>query len=396
MALALGLAAGCEQKPEEAKVPEKPETKKAPQRLILTEVGFDDLPGWAEDSLTEALPALKRSCGRLMSRPDDRPVGPNGLAGTVADWRPACDALAAPQTSGEAALRSLLTERFRPFELAGPDSAEGKFTGYYEAELRGALFPGDVYQVPLFALPPDLIRVDLGRFRADLEGERIFGRVEAGRLVPYYNRAEIDNGVLSGRNQELLWVDDPVDAFFLHIQGSGQVTLPDGSNLRVGFAGSNGLPFVGIGRVLLDEGKVPRDQASMQGIRDWLKANPEEGRLMMQRNPRYIFFRKIEGDGPIGAQGVALTAGRSLAVDPTFLPLGAPLWLDTTWPGGERPLRRLMVAQDTGSAIKGPVRGDFFWGSGGAALEHAGRMNQPGRYYLLLPAAVAERRRTSS
>ncbi len=393
MTAALGLAAGCEKKPEEAKVPETAET---PLRLILTETTFDALPGWAEDSIAEALPALRRSCTRLLGRPADRPVGPDTIGGTVADWRPACKALAGPQAADEAALRNLLTDQFRAFQVAGPESDQGKFTGYYEAELRGALFPGAAYQVPLFILPTDLVRVDLGRFRADLEGKEIFGRVEDGRLVPYHNRAEIDDGVLSGRNLELLWVDDPVDAFFLHIQGSGQVSLPDGRRLRVGFAGSNGLPFVGIGRVLLDEGKVPPDQASMQGIRDWLRANPEEGRLMMQRNARYIFFRKIEGDGPVGAQGVALTAGRSLAVDPAFLPLGAPLWLDTTWPGGKRPLRRLVVAQDTGSAIKGPVRGDFFWGTGEAALEHAGRMNQPGRYYLLLPKAVAERRGGSS
>jgi len=172
--------------------------------------------------------------------------------------------------------------------------------------------------------------------------------------------------------------------------------LPDGRALRVGFAGSNGRPFYAIGRALIDEGVVSRERASMQAIRDWMRANPARANEIMHRNERFIFFRLIEGEGPIGAQGVPLTPARSLAVDPAFLPLGVPLWLDTTWPASEKPLRRLMVAQDTGSAIKGPVRGDFFWGSGEPALEQAGRMKQTGRYWLLLPKPVAERRARAS
>ncbi|MDH3475864.1 MAG: murein transglycosylase A [Rhodospirillales bacterium] len=399
LGLALAITAGCEEEPEVAEKPE-PEAVAPAEQLILTETTFEALPGWSEDQVVEVLPALLRSCAGLTAQTDERPVGPDGLAGSVADWRAPCLELGGLAAPDETTLRGLLASWFQPYEVTGPGSAPGsalgKFTGYYEAELNGALFPGGEYRWPLFTLPPDLVRVDLGRFRADLEGERIFGRVENGRLVPYHGRAEIDDGVLSGRNLELLWVDDPVDAFFLHIQGSGQVRLPDGETLRVGFAGSNGLSFVGIGRVMIDEGKVPENGLSMQSIRDWLRANPEEGAVLMRRNPRYIFFRRIEGDGPIGSQGVALTPGRSLAVDPAFLPLGAPLWLDTTWPGSDKPLRRLMVAQDTGSAIKGPVRGDFYWGAGEAALEYAGRMNQQGRYFLLLPKTVAERRRTSS
>ncbi|MDX1402466.1 MAG: MltA domain-containing protein, partial [Kiloniellales bacterium] len=170
-----------------------------------------------------------------------------------------------------------------------------------------------------------------------------------------------------------------------------RVKLPDGSYVRVGFAGSNGRPFTAIGRYLLDEGLVSGEEASAQGIRAWLKANPEKAREVMNLNARYIFFREIDGDGPIGAFSVPLTAGRSLAVDPAFLPLGVPLFLDTTWPVRNDPLRRLVVAQDTGSAIKGPVRGDLFWGFGEEALEVAGRMKQRGRYYLLLPRAVGER-----
>lgn len=247
--------------------------------------------------------------------------------------------------------------------------------------------------MPLYRRPPSLISVDLGLFRPELAGTRIAGKVVGNRLHPFDSRAEIEAGALTGHGLELLWVDDPVAAFFLHVQGSGRVKLADGGVVRIGYDGSNDLPFLAIGRSLVAEGVLDRRHASMQSIRDWLRANPERGRQMMARNARFVFFRELDGDGPIGAEGVALTPGRSLAVDPAFVPLGAPLWLDTHWPGAPaRPLRRLVVAQDAGAAIKGPVRGDLFWGFGEAALAEAGRMKSTGRYYLLLPRAVAARR----
>lgn len=385
LALAGLLLAACGKKPPEA-------------GLTLEPVAFNEIPGWQTDDMTAALPALTRSCGRLAGQPDDRPVGPGGggLAGTVADWQPVCGALARVPAGDDAALRRALEDLFTPFRTLGDGRDHGTFTGYYEAELDGALFPGAGYDVPLYRRPPDLVTVDLGRFRADLAGARIVGRVADGALVPYYTRAEIDGGALDGRNLELLWAKDPVDVFFLHVQGSGVVHLPDGSERRVGFAATNGRDFYAIGRALLDEGRIPRDRASMQAIRDWLRGHPAKAAEVMQRNARYVFFRWIEGDGPIGSQGVALTPGRSLAVDPAFLPLGVPVFLDTTWPGSDRPLRRLMVAQDTGGAIKGPIRGDVFWGAGEAALAQAGRMKQDGRLYLLLPKAVAARRTAGS
>jgi len=385
LVLAALLLAACEKKPPEA-------------GLVLEPVAFEEIPGWQMDEMAQALPALARSCGRLDGQPEDRPVGPGGggLAGTVADWRPACGALARLPAGDDAALRRALEAHFTPFRTRGDGRDHGIFTGYYEAELDGALFPGAGYRVPVYGRPPDLVTVNLGRFRADLQGERIVGRVAEGELVPYYSRAEIDGGALDGRNLELLWATDPVDVFFLHVQGSGRVRLPDGAARRIGFAATNGLDFYAIGGALLDEGQISREQASMQAIRDWLRANPDRAAEIMQRNARYVFFRWIEGDGPIGSQGVALTPGRSLAVDPAFLPLGVPVFLDTTWPGSDRPLRRLMVAQDTGGAIKGPIRGDVFWGAGEAALAQAGRMKQDGRLYLLLPKAVAARRSAGS
>jgi membrane-bound lytic murein transglycosylase A len=391
LAALLGIA-GCEQQPE----PPPPPPPDVAQGLNLTARDFAALPGWAEDRLSEALPALRRSCKALTKASPDKPVGPGGLAGTVADWQGACQALEQVPEGDDAALRTVLMAHFLAFQVTDGSETSGLFTGYYEAELTGSLTPAQGYDWPLYRRPGDLVSVDLKRFSDDLSGRRILGRTDGGKLVPYFSRAQIDGGALAGRGLELLWVNDPVDAFFLHVQGSGRVTLPDGTARRVGFAGSNGLPFYAIGRALIDEGRVERDKVSMQAIRDWLRANPDQAREIMERNKRYIFFRLIEGEGPVGAQGVALTAGRSLAVDPKHLPLGAPLWLDTTWPASDRPLRRLVVAQDTGSAIKGPIRGDFFWGFGEAALEQAGRMKQTGTYYLLLPKSVAERRRTMS
>ncbi len=363
---------------------------------MLSPVAFDEIPGWSEDSVFDVLPAFARSCGRLAGQPAERKVGPDGLAGRVGDWRPVCAALSAVPTGDDGAARAVLEDLFVAFKAADNEGETGILTGYYEAELKGALSPGAAYQTPVYGRPPNLVTVNLGRFRADLKGRRIVGRVADGRLVPYHTRREIDGGALGEVGLELMWSDDPVDVFFLHVQGSGRVRLPDGSVRRIGFAASNGRDFTAIGRALIKEGKVPPDRASMQGIRDWLRAHPQEADDIMRRNARYIFFRWIEGEGPIGAQGVALTPGRSLAVDPAFLPLGAPLFVDTTWPGSDKPLRRLVVAQDIGGAIKGPLRGDFYWGSGAPALAQAGGMKQKVRLYLLLPKAVAERRKTTS
>ena len=193
----------------------------------------------------------------------------------------------------------------------------------------------------------------------------------------------------------MLWIDDPVDVFMLHVQGSGRVVLPDKRVVRVGFAGHNGLPYESIGRALIDQGELQPGKASWPEIRDWIQRNPAKAAALFALNPRFIFFRFIEGvpseAGPIGAQGVPLTPGRSLAVDRRYVPLGLPVWLDTTWPSEQRPLQRLLIAQDAGNAIKGVVRGDYFWGYGADALAFAGKMKSRGRYYLLVPAAAAAR-----
>jgi membrane-bound lytic murein transglycosylase A len=275
------------------------------------------------------------------------------------------------------------------------DRPDGLFTGYYEPLLRGSRRYGGAYTVPLYRAPDDLVLIDLGLFKPDLAGREIAGRIDGRQFVPYFGRAEIDAGALEGRGLELVWVDDAIDTFFLQIQGSGQVELDDGARIRVGYDGQNGHQYRAIGRDLVAQGALTLEEVSLQSIRDWLIAHPAEAREIMARNASYVFFRERPeldaADGPIGAQGVPLTAGRSLAVDRRYIPLGTPIWLESTapWPEGEGPLRRLVIAQDTGGAIKGPVRGDVFWGTGPRAEAIAGHMKSQGRYVVLLPKAAA-------
>lgn len=410
---------------------EQPSPEPPPDRLELQPAAFDDLPGWREDSLVAALPALRRSCAVLVRQPDDRPLGgarDGRVAGTVADWRDVCTALGRlpvvdPQTavvpgprplrdpaeagassgvpgasstreSAEAQVRAFFETRFRPYAVRNRGDPLGLFTGYYEPTLEGSRRRSERYRVPLYVRPPELVTVDLGAFREDLEGRRVAGRLEGRKLVPFHDRTAIDAGRLGGRGLELVWVDDPVDAFFLHIQGSGRIELDDGGRLRVGYAGQNGHPYFAIGRELIDRGALTPEEVSMQSIRRWLEEHPVEASDVLQKNPSYVFFRELREEGPVGSQGVVLTPGRSLAVDRAFLPLGVPVWLDGSAPLVGRPgtdtiLQRLLIAQDTGGAIRGPVRGDVFWGPGDEAADVAGRMKHPGRLWLLLPNTVS-------
>jgi membrane-bound lytic murein transglycosylase A len=379
--LALLLLVACGKRPEP--VPETP-------RLVLTPTSFALLPDWPEDDPQAALAAFRRSCAVLLRRPAERPMAPSGVGGTAGDWHATCHAAAAV-ADGPAAARAFFETAFTPWQVADRDEPEGLFTGYYEPLLRGARGPDARFRWPLYRRPDDLVRVELAAFDPELAGKRIAGRVEAGQLVPYPDRAAIDDGALAARGLELLWVDDPVDRFFLEIQGSGQVELADGSRTRVGYAEQNGRPYRAIGRDLVAMGELAREQVSLQSIRAWLAANPDRAFELMHKNPSVVFFRELPElgaqDGPLGALEVPLTPGRSLAVDRSLLPLGAPVFLDTVAPfaEGERPFRALLIAQDTGGAIRGPVRGDVFWGNGAAAEHVAGHMRSRGRYYLLLP-----------
>ncbi len=363
-----------------------------PPAFGLQQISFDTLPGWRGDDLTAALPAWQASCRRLLAMPSERPVGPQGVAGTVAAWTDVCQAiLAAAPTDGEA-LRALIEARLVPHLVHAGTETTGIFTGYFEPELRAARTPGGTYTVPLYAVPDDRVTVDLGDFDPSLGRRSLVGRLDAGKLVPYHPRGAIDAGAIEGVANAIFWVEDALDAFILHIQGSGQVILPDGSTTRVGFAGHNGYGYTSVGSWLMDQGELAPGTASFDNIRHWLEENPDRAADLLAVNQRYIFFREVIGDGPLGAGGLVLTPGRSLAIDPAFLPLDIPLWLDTEHPLPARGrLQRLMLAQDTGGAITGAIRGDFYWGTGRDALAVAGRMKSEGSYYLLLPRALATR-----
>lgn len=359
-------------------------TPPAEETAAFSPASFADLPGWAGDDHAAALAAFRVSCPALSKR------GAGEGFGGAAVWADICSKADA---AGEepAAARAFFEANFVPVRVTAAETgkADGLFTGYYEPELNGARKRNARHSVPIYVRPPELVTVDLGRFLDDLKGKRVSGRVVEGRLVPFADRAAIERGALRGRDLELVWVDSAADAFFLHIQGSGRIRLSDGSVLRVGYADTNGHVYTAIGRALIENGAIPREEMSMQAIRAWLAAHPAEGAELMRSNRSFVFFRELTGPGPIGALGVALTPGRSLAVDRALMPMGVPVWLDTVLPdSAATPFRRLMAAQDTGGAIRGAVRGDVFWGPGDEAADRAGRMKSPGRYWFLRPRAA--------
>jgi membrane-bound lytic murein transglycosylase A len=338
---------------------------------------FAELPGWATDRHGEAIPALRLSCQAIGRLPPERNQAPVRLG-------PACQALET-LPPGDPAARAFLERHFRPVALGS-----GTLTGYFEPELRGAPTPSSIFATPLHARPPELVEADLGAFVPELRGRRVAGQVREGRLVPYHDRAAIAAGALDGRGLELAWVDDPADAFFLQVQGSGRVRMIDGSVLRLGYAGTNGYPYFAIGRTLVERGVLTREQVSLQAIRAWMAgAGPEAAAELMARNPSYVFFAprpELPPDvGPVGTLGVPLTPGRSIAVDRQATPLGLPVWIAGRDPITGGPLRRLTVAQDTGGAIRGPARADLFTGWGPDAAERAGRMREEAQLFLLVP-----------
>lgn len=370
--------------------PAATESAAPPARLILRPARFADLPGWTADRQADALPALVKSCQRLGTQPSDRALGPDGMMGRIGDWTAPCAAIARLPAGDHVAARRRLEDLFQPWLAANNGEEQGLFTGYYESSLRGSWKRQGKYQTPLYKRPTDLVMVDLGEFRLNLKGERIAGRVVDGQLKPFADRKAIEGGALAGRNLELLYVDDPVDAFFVQIQGSGRVKMADGSEVRIGYDGQNGHPYIAIGRELVARGALTKEDVSMQSIRAWLESNPAQAKGLLDTNPSFVFFRRLDGEGPMGGQGVALTPGRSLAIDRSFIAYGVPVWLDAEDPlDAKSRLRRLLVAQDTGGAIRGPVRGDVFWGHGPDAEQRAGLMKSPGRYWLLLPKGVA-------
>lgn len=330
--------------------------------------------GLGTDDARGALASFRTSCPRLTSRSDA-----SGLTGP-ADWKPACDA-AARWPDGEAA-------RFFAswFETARIGTGKALVTGYYEPEIAGVRTRKPGYDVPVYGVPADLVRARAGDAPPNPNGTMPLGRYDAGgRFVPYFDRAAIDDGALAGRGLEIGWAADPVELFFLQVQGSGRLVAPDGTVMRIGYAGQNGHPYTGIGSVMRDKGLLGSGpgqySGSMQGIMAYIHDNPEAGRALMRENRSYVFFRETGPRGPLGALGVPVKARDSVAADPDFVPLGAPVWLALDRPEASG----LWIAQDTGGAIKGANRFDSFWGAGAEARTIAGGMSGRGDALLLLP-----------
>jgi membrane-bound lytic murein transglycosylase A len=339
---------------------------------------FGAVTGWKEGEQSAAWPALLASCQALRWREG---------------WRAACAKAMELRSPTDEEARRLLEQQFVPWRLANPDGAlDGLITGYYEPVLRGSRTKLAPFIYPLYGPPDDLLTIDLSATNPELRGMRLRGRIEGRRVVPYYSRAEIARGAAPIAGKEILWVDDPIEAFFLQVQGSGRVQLASGETLRLGYADQNGHPFQSIGRFLVDRGELKLGETSMQAIKTWAALNPQRVEDLLDQNPSFVFFRELPladpASGPIGALGVPLLAGRSIAVDTRYVQLGSPVFLATTFPASTTPLNRLVIAQDTGGAIRNPVRADFFWGSGAEAGALAGRTRQQGRMWVLLPKGM--------
>ena len=389
---AAGLAASCPCAPEEVSTVEG---ATAPHdTLTLTKVAFQDLPGWADDPLAEAVPSFLRSCEKLQALRDDAPVGADGHGGKVRNWRRACAAAARVRVGDHGAARAMFEAEFVPYVAAGTAGPTGKLTGYYVAELHASRTRHGRFQTPVLGRPDDLIMVDLSDFIKDAHGRRIWGRMNHGELVPYYTREEIRKGTLARRGLELMYVDDPVDLLFAQIEGSAKASLDDGTTVWLEFAGKNGRAYRGVGGVLRGSRLLRPGEGTMQGIRQWFADNPTRFDEIADQDASYVFFVASKLPGAVGSQRTILTARRSMAIDRAFIAMSTPIWVEANAPvpgkkGVTEVWHHLLIAQDTGAGIMGAVRGDIYWGDDAAAAELGGRMGGPGKYWLLLPRGVA-------
>lgn len=335
-----------------------------------------DLPDWNSDRQDEAWPAFLASC-KAIRQPEMK-----------AAWAGVCEAareLGAKLSAAQ--VRSFYETRLSPYRIVNADgSNQGLITGYYEPLIQGSRWKSPKNPVPVYGVPDDLLQLDFGGLYPETKNMRLRGRVEGHKVLPYWTRAQIEAQGDAFPAKVLLWVNDPVEFFFLQVQGSGQVQLADGSRVRLAYADQNGQPYKSIGRWLVQNGELRLEQAGMAGIQAWVRANPQRLSELLNTNPSYVFFREEQanGEGPKGSQGVPLTAMRSIAVDTRAIPLGSPVFMAFSMPDG-KPMERLMLAQDTGGAIRGRVRADFFWGFGAEAGAQAGRMRQQGAMWLLWP-----------
>lgn len=364
--------------------------KLLPPPISLKKTSFNQLPGWEKAHVRKSLTAFKTSCKVFLKQDPERFVGSQAFDLKARDWYPACRAALAIEETSEKTAKEFFQTWFTPVEFNEGKPVHGLFTGYYMPQLQGSLTKTEEYQVPIYGLPADIITVNLEQFDPQLKNRRIVGRVERNKLVPFHSREEINKGAIQDKAEVLVWVNSHIDRAFLEIQGAGIVELPEGKQMYIGYAGENGAPYKSIARVLIDKGIMTKDNASMQAIKTYLEAHPQEMHAVLNQNKSFVFFHQLPQKAALGAQGVALTPGYSLAIDRKWIPLGAPLWLSTTRPDQQyddkKTFQRLMIAQDTGGAIRGVVRGDVYWGPGEKATYIAGHMKNRGHYWLLLPS----------
>ncbi len=386
---------------QSAKKPSPTQPIKSVQRIHLHRDSFKNLPGWLKASdQKDSFLAFQMSCRTLLRQNPENNAGSTMLPLKVKDWRPAC--LAASAMSDKSLNNKQAKHFFETWFLPATLYEEtdntkhplkGLFTGYYMPLLQGSLVKTSEYNVPIYGVPNNLITVDLSQFDSQWANKRLVGRLKANQLIPYYTRAQIDHGALKNRAPVIVWAKSMMDRLNLEIQGSGIVQLPNNDKLFLGYATGNGAAYTPVARVLIERGVLTRDTASMQAIRAYFEAHPKKTASIIHRNKSFVFFRILENKIALGAQGVGLTSGYSLAVDRQWVPMGTPIWLSTTHPDqthqDKRVLRRLMIAQDTGGAIRGMVRGDVYWGAGERAETIAGKMRNQGRYWFLVPRHVA-------
>lgn len=391
--------------------------------LVLAEVPFSSLPEWGKSTLKPSFLAFQKSCKSFLKQPADRSIGTRYIRLSVKSFQPACRAAMVLENPSEENTRSFFERWFQPmsffqtvdigvenkpgnaipsdskFELS--DSCislqktknlapfTGLFTGYYMPHLQGSLTKTATYTVPIYNLPSDLVRISLQLINPNSRGRMLVGRLDGKTVYPYYTREEINKGAIKKTASVIAWVENYLDRFILEIEGSGVISLPNAEKLYIGYAGENGAPYTAIAGILIKQGVMTKDNASMQKVERYLNDNPELLHDILNQNKSFVFFRKLQQKGALGAQAVTLSDGYSLAVDRKWIPLGLPIWLSSTRPteyGSEiLPFHRLMIAQDTGGAIRGPVRGDIYWGEGEKARSIAGKMKNPGQYWLLMP-----------
>lgn len=360
--------------------------------LKLKPIAFEQLPGWKESKTLQSFLVFQTSCKSILKQSENAIVGSRHIPMQAKQWQPVCKAALALDELNNKTTKQFFETWFQPLEFYQKQPVAGLFTGYYSPLLHASMKKTETYRWPLYKLPEDLVKVNLSLFSKDWLHKRVSGRVVDHHLKPYHTREEINHGAIEKKAKVIAWLDDPIDRQFLEIQGSGLIELDNGKRFFVGYAGENGQPYTSIAAVLIRKGVMTRDNASMQGIKKYLNAHPEERTSVLHENESFVFFEKQNINEAFGAQGLALTPGYSMAVDRKWIPLGTPLWLDTSYPDQHTNqslnLNRLMIAQDTGGAIRGPVRGDVYWGAGDEAERIAGHMKNPGHYWLLLPKAL--------